>query len=281
MNRVWLLPRTNAVIATMHRKESAIRPSLRDLDLQWCELPSGFDSDRFGTFTRDIPRAGDQREAARIKARAALEAVPEARIAIASEGAFGPHPAIPFVAGGHELVLLIDRDGELELFGSDVTTETNYGQSVAGNWNEVEAFARRIAFPSHGIVLMNSSGETVLSKEIGDWNALRSKVLHHLATEHRIWLEADMRAHRNPTRMQSIGRAAVRLAEACRSLCPGCGRPGWIARASAGRPCRWCGAATNDLWLQRRTCASCGHEAIRIIEPDRSAEPGLCPNCNP
>jgi hypothetical protein len=39
----------------------------------------------------------------------AFEYAPQARVGLASEGCFGPHPFIPFLAIGRELVLLIRR----------------------------------------------------------------------------------------------------------------------------------------------------------------------------
>ena len=36
--------------------------------------------------------------------------MPLARIGVASEGSFGPHPLFPFVPLGQEPVLLIDRE---------------------------------------------------------------------------------------------------------------------------------------------------------------------------
>lgn len=105
----WTLRGTLAVIATMHGKEPVIAEALAPLALAYAAPPAGFDTDRFGTFTRDVARAGGQLDAARAKANAALAANPQARVAIASEGAFGPHPELPLLPGGHELVLLLDR----------------------------------------------------------------------------------------------------------------------------------------------------------------------------
>ena len=49
------------------------------------------------------------------KARAGWERQPHARIAVVSEGSFGPHPAIPFLALGDERVLWLDRETGLEI----------------------------------------------------------------------------------------------------------------------------------------------------------------------
>ena len=45
-----------AVLATMHRKEQAIAPVLEEMLGLRIEVAHGLDTDRFGTFTREIPR---------------------------------------------------------------------------------------------------------------------------------------------------------------------------------------------------------------------------------
>ena len=108
---------TTAVLATMHAKERVIAPLLaRDLGLR-VELAFGLNSDRLGTFSREIEREGSQLDAARAKIAAAFENAPYARVGIASEGSFGPHPHIPFLALDRELILLIDRETVFELLG--------------------------------------------------------------------------------------------------------------------------------------------------------------------
>ncbi|NJO76772.1 MAG: hypothetical protein HC833_25390 [Leptolyngbyaceae cyanobacterium RM1_406_9] len=107
----------------MHRKEQAIAPILEQhLGVQVI-VPEGFNTDEFGTFTRDIERSGDQRNAARLKAERAM-ALTGLTLAIASEGSFGPHPAMPFVACDQEIVLLSDRTHHLEIVGQAISTET-------------------------------------------------------------------------------------------------------------------------------------------------------------
>ncbi|MEI6064418.1 MAG: hypothetical protein WCQ26_07490, partial [Pseudanabaena sp. ELA748] len=77
------------VIATMHRKELAIAPILEASLGVRVTVPQNFDSDLFGTFTRDIDRTTSQIETAKLKAKKALELI-DADLAIASEGSFFP-----------------------------------------------------------------------------------------------------------------------------------------------------------------------------------------------
>ena len=99
-----------AVLATMHGKEAAIAPVLARFTGLRVAVPNGFDSDRFGTFSREIPRTGSALDAARAKIAAGFAHLPDATVGLASEGSFGPPPELPFISMGVELVLLVDRD---------------------------------------------------------------------------------------------------------------------------------------------------------------------------
>ena len=148
-----------AVLATMHGKERAIGPVLEQgLGLR-VALAMGLDTDRFGTFSRDIERTGSQLDAARAKIAAGFEYAPYARVGLASEGSFGPHPYIPFLALGRELVLLIDRERGLELTGHYASPETNYGHAVVSDMEAATAFAERSKFPEHGLIVMGCVDE--------------------------------------------------------------------------------------------------------------------------
>lgn len=280
-DRTWPPCFAEAVIATQHGKEAVIAAELAEFKLRWIGPPATFDSDRFGTFTRDVPRAGTQLDAARAKTQAVLDLCPDTRIAIASEGAFGPDPAVPIVARGVEIVLLHDRRSGIELAGHDVTWETNFAQRSVSSTMEAEGFARAIGFPAHGLIVMTPDGTVPRVKDIDTVEELLDHVAVDVARAGHCWLETDMRAHRNPRRMMAIARAAQRLAEAMRQSCPKCYRPGFVAKREPGRPCAWCNCATNEIWREIRLCCGCQHREETLIERSRFADPGTCPNCNP
>jgi len=263
----------------MHGKQAALAEGLAPLSLTWLPAPA-LDTDRFGTFTREVPRAGTRLEAARAKAEAALAACPEAELAVASEGAFGPHPAIPIVPAGRELVLVRARDGA-ELIGHDLTLDTNYAQSEIDRVAGALAFARAAGFPGHGVLLMAAGGVPPVTRDLVDPAALEAAVRQRLAVESLLWIETDMRAHRNPRRMAAIERAAVDLARRWAARCPACMRPDFVPRIEPGRPCAWCGGPTAEAWREVAACASCGHQRESVIDPERRADPGSCANCNP
>jgi hypothetical protein len=55
-------------LLTQHGKERVIAPALASALGVEVRHVQGFDTDQLGTFSRDVPRAGSQREAARRKA---------------------------------------------------------------------------------------------------------------------------------------------------------------------------------------------------------------------
>jgi hypothetical protein len=60
-------------IATMHGKEAVLAPPLRQrLDIE-CVLARGLDTDAYGTFVGEVARRGTALDAARAKARAAMQ----------------------------------------------------------------------------------------------------------------------------------------------------------------------------------------------------------------
>jgi len=114
------------------------------------------DTDRFGTFSREIPRTGTPLDAARAKIDAALASTPGARIGIASEGSFGPHPYSPFVAIGTELVVWFDRKTGLEVVGAHTGPAPHFASTLATSVAQATAFAQRMKFPEHGIILIGA-----------------------------------------------------------------------------------------------------------------------------
>jgi hypothetical protein len=277
-----------AVLGTRHGKLPAIGPTLEAQIGLRVGLVDTVDTDRFGTFTRDVPRAGTQREAARAKALAAIEASGSPRIGLASEGSFGPHPAIPFAAGGVELVLLVDAESGLELAGWDVTADTNFGFADATSLEDALSFAGRAGFPTHGLVVMvppggRSSGRELVAKGVREQTSLERAVTETIRAHGSVRVETDMRAHMNPTRMRSIARASLDLARVARSLCPDCGRPGYVVvERVPGLPCADCGAPTSRALHERLSCAGCGREERRrIAVGPTGASPFECQECNP
>ncbi len=275
-----------AVLGTKHGKDQVIRPVLAEALELTVVTPASFDSDVFGTFTREVIRERTAHETIRAKARAALERLPNAAFAIASEGSFGPHPEIPFVAAGLELVTLIARDGTLELLGTDLTLETNYSSAVIESADAARIFAERVGFPVHGVITMlerNGApcGEKI-TKDFADHDALILEVERLIRSDGAAWIETDMRADRNPTRMRSIHRATEALARAAVSVCPRCATPGFmVVDLLRGLACHDCGLPTSRPLAEILRCAACQHVVERPTGGPRTASAATCDRCNP
>lgn len=279
-------PGVAAVLGTMHGKERAIAPLLgRFLGLK-VEVAPGLDTDAFGAFSRETARTASPLEAARGKIAAAFDRLPSASIGVASEGSFGGHPQLAFLPWGQELVVLIDRRSGLELVGRHGTSRTNFAHLVVTDPEAGLAFARRIGFPGHGIILTawkndRPAPDIALIKDVLNEPSLTRGIHRIVGEAGAVLVETDMRADRNPTRMRAIRRATLDLVRRSRSLCPACGWPGFaVTERLAGLPCADCGEPTLQIRAEILTCAGCGHREERRMAR-RAADPGQCGDCNP
>lgn len=125
-----------------------------------------FNTDLFGTFTREQERPGTQLETARLKTTRILEQT-GATLALASEGSFGPHPGFPMLPCDRELVLLLDIANGLQLVGENLSLETNFRHKTIRSLLETQEFAQTVGFPSHGLIVMSSTTVMESSTVIG------------------------------------------------------------------------------------------------------------------
>lgn len=273
------------VLATMHQKEQVIAPLLSEHLGVHVVVPQDFNTDAFGTFTREVNRPGDQLSTARLKAEKAMQFT-GATLAFASEGSFGPHPSLPMLACNREIVVLCDRQHDLELVGQAISTDTNYCHQHVTSLEAALAFAQQIGFPAHGVVAMPAAQPTESShlfKGITDDAHLRDAVTWLLQKFGQAHLEPDMRAMYNPTRMKVIAQATRDLIEAIHQCCPQCGYPGFApVDRRAGLPCAWCGLPTELTLAIIHGCKKCNFRS-KIDFPDgqTTADPARCGYCNP
>jgi hypothetical protein len=279
----------------MHGKEQVIAPLLqKHLGVETI-VPQGFNSDQFGTFTGEIKRAGNQVEAARAKVQAAMTQL-GMDLGIASEGSFGAHPSIPFVQSNLELLLLVDRKNGYEIRGHHRTSETNMDGQYVHSVEEALDFARKIGFPEHGVIVRKTDPRASekqafldqtsdIHKNIHTEAELMEIVRQMLDIPHtdRIFVETDMRAHRNPTRMKTIEKAVEDLIQNVLSLCPNCQAPGFVVvDFETGLKCSLCHSPTelplNDIYQ----CSLCNHQTKKpVTQYGQTADPQYCGYCNP
>ena len=196
---------------------------------------------------------------------------------IASEGSFGPHPVMPFMALGREVMIFIDDMQGIEVVEEAVSEATNFAALDLTPEADVDGFLRRIGFPLHAVVLRR--GETPM-KGIARRDRLEM-LLADAPPGSR--LETDMRAHVNPTRMSEIGKLATALATRMATTCPACSAPGFgVVRSERGLPCTGCGTPTPLVLNVVSCCALCSHETLSPRTDGRIvASPAECPECNP
>jgi len=139
------------VLATCHGKERALRRPFC-LGLGASITVCACDTDQLGSFSGEIARSGDALTTAHAKARLGLEASGHC-IALASEGSFGPHPAIPLMAVGQELLLLLDQRHGLAVAEQRLEWQTNYSHVVTDRLPSLDSWLHRVAFPSHALIV--------------------------------------------------------------------------------------------------------------------------------
>jgi len=272
------------VIATMHRKELAIAPILQASLGVRVTVPQDFDSDLFGTFTRDIDRPANQIETAELKARKALELI-DADLAIASEGSFFPHPmlGIPF---NREIVFLLDQKHNFYVYGEFLSTDTNFRHQEISSYEQAYEFALKVGFPDHAIVLMpdaRTSAKEAIYKGITSEDLLKESVHELLKKSSQIHIETDMRSLYNPTRMNNIAKATEELVRKLQQLCPRCNFVNFdVVKKIKGLPCELCGFPTQVTRAHVYQCDRC-HFQQEVLFPDeiQTADPMYCAYCNP
>ncbi|MEQ8517081.1 MAG: hypothetical protein RIC38_15905 [Chromatocurvus sp.] len=275
-------------LATMHGKEKAVAPSMRDVLGAQVVVPPGLDTDVLGTFSGEVARQGTMGEVAVAKARMGM-AASGLRIGLASEGSYGPHPQVPFVAAGMEILVLVDDERGLAVTESLIDDAPCFGHVIAGADEDLGAFLDRICFPRHALIVCPNEpaakGPFVkgIRKPTDLHSAIRAAVAASI--DGRALVQTDMRAHMNPTRSSTLERLAARLAARLNCTCPACGAPGFgIVDVESGLPCEWCEGPSVMLRYQVFGCArtDCDYQEKRP-RPDglTHADPGNCTVCNP
>lgn len=246
-------------------------------------VSENFDTDRLGTFTGEIERKDEVLQTLRNKCLQAMEMY-NSNLCIASEGSFGPHPQMWYVPADDEWLLFMDKENDLEITARELTTETNLGGREVRTEQELADFAERALFPSHGLILRRDKLDvSTIVKGITDHDKLYAIFQMMLSTYGSAYVETDMRAMYNPTRMKVIQRATEKLVEKIKSQCPQCRTPGYdISNAISGLPCSNCGSPTKSILSYVYGCKKCAFKEVKRFPHGRlSEDPMFCDFCNP
>lgn len=269
-------------LLTQHGKEDVIAPTLKKLLGCCVEKVAGFDTDLLGTFTRDIDREGSQLDATRKKARIGME-LSGLSIGLASEGSFGTDPFTGILPWNRELLIWIDDRLGIEVIANSAG-KTNFSHRLVESWQEAEDFALSAGFPEHHLVVRPEyENHPELRKGLAGWLSLEDAVTWALdfAPNRRAFVETDMRAFANPTRLENIRLATEDLAKRLNSLCPACAAPGfYLAELVRGLPCEDCSTPTREAKTDIHRCVRCAHEVFVERELEY-ASARYCSYCNP
>lgn len=268
------------VLVTNHGKEMAIAPVLeQELGVK-VEVLTNFNTDDLGTFTGEIERSDNQLNTAKSKAQQAFQFT-DAEIAIASEGSFAAHPSAFFIQADFELIYWIDRLYDIESVGQYITTETNFSKLEFQRAKEAHEFAAKAGFPEHGIIVSCEENRVKKFRKGIQNQTQLNEAIDWALKNNNAFIETDMRAHMNPTRMKAIEKASHQLVEQLKSVCPQCHFPAYqITQKEAGLPCSNCLFPTRLIKANIYSCKHCKHEERRITT-DTLADPMYCDNCNP
>ena len=271
------------VIATMHGKEKVLGPLLKNALGVEIILAENLDTDQWGSFSGEISRPLDPLATAKLKCKKAAE-ISGTSLAIANEGSFGAHSVIGFVAADEEILVLIDFENDIEIKVKELSTETNFSGKEIHSVAEAKEFAEQVLFPSHALILRNAKNETLeIIKGIKDWNFLEVQVTNLLQKYQCIYVETDMRAMHNPSRMRVIEKACIKLIQKVTQHCPSCSTPGFdVVEVIPGLPCSLCGCPTKSTLTYLYQCQKCSYKAEKKYPLGKIEEdPMYCDRCNP
>ena len=273
----------NILIATNHGKEKVISPILaQNFGIESLTI-EGLNTDILGTFSGEIERKEDPISTLRQKCLLGLKNT-NLDLAIASEGSFGAHPSLFFAQANDELVMLLDTKNKIEIVARELSTETNFAAQTIKNEAELIEFAERVQFPSHGIIIRTDEKDySKIYKGITKWEDLKFHFKEIRTENVTAYVETDMRALFNPTRMKNIQKATEKLVEKMKTCCPNCQTPGFeITKVIPGLPCEWCNRPTQSILKKIASCKKCYFKEEVLFPTDKKIEsPEFCNHCNP
>lgn len=274
----------------MHEKEKILKPLFFNEFSAEIIVPKNVDTDLLGTFSGEIKRERDLKAVLRKKALLGIEQT-GLKFGIASEGSFGPHPWIPFIACNQESLIFIDQQRDIEIFSHFVSTDNRAEYIEAETFEQIKEFLKNIQFGEQGVIV-KPNHEYVESTEyiikgltnIDDVYEAFQKIKSKLESK-TVFVETDNRAYLSPKRRQVIFQTGEKLVEKLRSLCAGCHFPGFeMTDFIKGLVCSGCGLKSNKPLKEVWSCPnkSCSYQEIKDrADGIKNLDPAECDWCNP
>lgn len=279
---------TQIALATKHGKLEQIAPAF-EFGLGFELVLADTDTDRFGTFSGEIPRTLNPKDAAVAKARAgALELGLD--YGLASEGSIGAHPQFPWVNSDQEILALVCLSGGFSVIetylSTDIVARSKTFTSVQDlpHTADLAVIADEFDLPNHAVIVSAfSRGELHVEKGIREVDYLLSRItllLESGVSEVRV--ESDFRAMMSPSRQRNIAQCAERLVARIASRCPDCNEIGWGRIGfEYGLPCGDCFEMVDAVpHSERLGCVVCDHVEIVSLGV-ATIDASRCDLCNP
>lgn len=270
-------------LATIHAKELAAAPAFRRVLGAEVVVAPNLDTDELGTFSGEVPRPDALVETCAIKAEMVFRTM-DVDCALASEGSYGPIDRVPLNPGGVEIMAFVDRKRGLRIVETLPTHRTNWRlQRFAAGDPAVPGILKAMGFPRFGVFVICSSDMEHPIKGLETEAAVLAAMDREArrSDDGRAVLLADMRAHRNPTRMRVLRALSWKLAKRLERLCPECHTPGFgHIQSRRGLACEACGDPTPWIDFEIDGCSVCGHAEARARKDGRRfASKRSCPTC--
>ena len=282
-DKITLFKDRKLLIVTKHSKEEVLGPIFEKEYKVNIAIPSKFDTDSLGTFSGEIERKENAIDTLRSKCLIALDEE-GLDLALATEGSFGNHPTVFFSAANDELIMLYDKQNNIEIVERVLSLETNFDAQEIHSFNQLEEFLNKIKFPSHAVIVKNRQQNwTKISKGIQNIETLKKIYYDFTKDQTSCFVETDMRAHYNPTRMKIIKEVGLKLVQKINTVCSNCQFPGFgVVRAEAGLLCSRCKMPTRSISAHIYQCKKCEFELIKKYPFEKTTEdPMYCDFCNP
>jgi len=271
-------------LATIHGKDRAAAPPFRRLLGAQIVVAPEVDTDSLGTFSGEIERNAPLVETCLLKAEMAFQTLDGIDCALASEGSYGPIDRVPLNPSGVEIMVFLDRRRGVRVVETLGTHRTTWRlwRFKAGD-PAVPKALKALRFPTHGVFVIASSDSNHPVKDLASVDAVVTAIDREArrSDDGEALLIADMRAHKNPTRMQVLRALSWKLARRLQCLCPKCRAPGFgPVESRRGLPCEGCGAPTHWIHFEVDGCSSCGHAVARPRKDGKRTAPRLsCVAC--
>lgn len=153
------------------------------------------------------------------------------------------------------------------------------------SWDELNAFLSEAQFTTHQLVVRpDDRYHLECRKGIKDIESLKEafKWATNLSKKGNVFVENDLRAHTNPTRMANILKATQDLSRRMNSLCQECESTGfWVTERKKGSLCAYCESPTNSPVANIWSCVKCEYKKEETLAKQAKADPSKCNYCNP